>query len=914
MSNLIQDKSIFTDNGNNGGGGTGTVTSVVAGTNISVDNTDPANPIVSSTVKVPIEVVNYSALPAAGSAAGQMYIVLASQGTKWLPGSLGGTYYPKGYYYDNGSTYTFSEVPYNASQATVDAGTNEDEFVTPKTLENFTRLKNTSGTNTGDETTTTIGALINSAITAVSLQLTDKLAFRASSDGLLSAITFSDFRDQLKTYFDGLYTSALLAVNNTSWKVITGNTIQTAFNDVDEELLESRNTGLIYGGACTITGATSVSIAAGKGEILDSLNPATLDYQSVTWSTTSLTGLPSGLSYIYVNSLGVVTSTTTAPSHNDYRTKIWLHRVSVTGGTITAVNSIVMPLLQYPSGLWDIWRAYGLVKRDLIVSANGVNLKINIGAGEIYQPGINFYVDPNNPHEASFTATSPQTFRMATSTGTITADVTDLPVANYDVGGVVTAIPGAAGRASIFTIYKFPQGNVRILYGNAWYTSITTAFTALSTYVPTPPTGYDQAIILGYIIATKSATDLTNATQATFVLTNRFGGMGGALSANFSSFLQIANDLSDLASAKTARVNLGLDKQTNGGDTNYNILATDKTVVTGTTFTGAHTWTLPDASTVNAGYEIIVTDELQTVTSTNTLTIAVQTGQKLNGTTNGTEVMQASGTWRRLVSDGVSNWTFDNGIVRTTKTQTLTNKTIDAPIITGLSKESKGADIASASTVDLSAATGNYVKVTGTTTITSFGTVQAGTEVTVEFTGALTITHNATSLILPDAVDFKTTAGDVCKFVSLGSGNWKCIYAPVQYDSWFFGPASSASPADSTTAYTGVNQVTMNTTSDNKSFITARAGTIVRIDATAFIATILGSSENVTVALRNHTTTTDITVSSTFQMTAVSNYASYTTPTTFSAGDRFEEKWAYPAFATNPTGVFPSLRVKVRYN
>jgi len=88
--------------------------------------------------------------------------------------------------------------------------------------------------------------------------------------------------------------------------------------------------------------------------------------------------------------------------------------------------------------------------------------------------------------------------------------------------------------------------------------------------------------------------------------------------------------------------------------------------------------------------------------------------------------------------------------------------------------EAQGADIASASTTDIAAATGNYVKVTGTTTITALGTVQAGTRRIVEFTGALTLTHNGTSLILPTAANITTAAGDVAVMVSLGSGNWKC--------------------------------------------------------------------------------------------------------------------------------------------
>jgi hypothetical protein len=84
------------------------------------------------------------------------------------------------------------------------------------------------------------------------------------------------------------------------------------------------------------------------------------------------------------------------------------------------------------------------------------------------------------------------------------------------------------------------------------------------------------------------------------------------------------------------------------------------------------------------------------------------------------------------------------------------------------------ATVASASTADIGAAAGNYVSVTGTTTITALGTVQAGTRRTVRFAGALTLTHNGTSLILPGAANIVTVAGDIAVFISLGSGNWFC--------------------------------------------------------------------------------------------------------------------------------------------
>lgn len=87
----------------------------------------------------------------------------------------------------------------------------------------------------------------------------------------------------------------------------------------------------------------------------------------------------------------------------------------------------------------------------------------------------------------------------------------------------------------------------------------------------------------------------------------------------------------------------------------------------------------------------------------------------------------------------------------------------------------EGADIASAATTNLANATGWSLDITGTTTITGFGTVDAGQLFILRFTGALTLTHNATSLILPGAANITTTAGDVAWMKSEGSGNWRCV-------------------------------------------------------------------------------------------------------------------------------------------
>lgn len=83
--------------------------------------------------------------------------------------------------------------------------------------------------------------------------------------------------------------------------------------------------------------------------------------------------------------------------------------------------------------------------------------------------------------------------------------------------------------------------------------------------------------------------------------------------------------------------------------------------------------------------------------------------------------------------------------------------------------------IASAGTTDLSTVNDTFITVTGATTITALGTVSAGIYKVLVFSGALTLTHNATSLILPGAASITTAAGDVALVVSLGSGNWRCV-------------------------------------------------------------------------------------------------------------------------------------------
>lgn len=97
-----------------------------------------------------------------------------------------------------------------------------------------------------------------------------------------------------------------------------------------------------------------------------------------------------------------------------------------------------------------------------------------------------------------------------------------------------------------------------------------------------------------------------------------------------------------------------------------------------------------------------------------------------------------------------------------------------ANTFTALQRFAKGADVASASALALGT-DGNYFDVTGTTSITSIGTLGVGTVVRLHFDAALTLTHHATDLILPTGANITTAAGDEATFIEYATGDWRCV-------------------------------------------------------------------------------------------------------------------------------------------
>lgn len=126
-------------------------------------------------------VESYSALPDFSEHPNELWLVKNSQGTWWLPGNLGGNYYSKGFYWGTEVGWNYlGEVPYQATQAEVDAGTVVSLFVTPKTFNDAAKW----GTKANSVHTHTASA-ISDFQTTVSLN-TDVSTSKSKLDGIES--------------------------------------------------------------------------------------------------------------------------------------------------------------------------------------------------------------------------------------------------------------------------------------------------------------------------------------------------------------------------------------------------------------------------------------------------------------------------------------------------------------------------------------------------------------------------------------------------------------------------------------------------------------------------------------------------------------------------------------------------------
>ncbi len=320
---------------------------------------------------------------------------------------------------------------------------------------------------------------------------------------------------------------------------VTGqlNLVSGNFNgNVAQGLSTAVSTGVVYGGQMSGVGTSTVTFAAMTGLVVDYVsNPANPSVQVVNMPPTvhPLAGaeLTRTVNWWMCDAAGVVTAQPFRPTDLERRSKIQL---GVTGsvigpGILFNVQTTPVVLQQPAEQFADL--EYGLgpfSKTGNQVSSAGANLTVNKSVGEVFAASFGYQVTPGAPNHVVSPAEAPMTFRYSTRLSGSQGPLTTLfDPGNYDSGGVITPVPGGSNTSTITRVYLFGTGiataQLALQYGQSFYASLAAALdnVGAGTFVENPDY-FGIGILIGYVVAVKSATALNNPTQAVFIRAGKF--------------------------------------------------------------------------------------------------------------------------------------------------------------------------------------------------------------------------------------------------------------------------------------------------------------------------------------------------------------------------------------------------------
>ncbi len=163
--------------------------------------------------------------------------------------------------------------------------------------------------------------------------------------------------------------------------------------------------------------------------------------------------------------------------------------------------------------------------------------------------------------------------------------------------------------------------------------------------------------------------------------------------------------------------------------------------------TAAQSFTLAHSTTLWNGFAFSI------FANAGAATVSVNGTDAINGGSDGVGITIPIGYFAEFSTDGAGNW-----------------------YVVLLSAGLGAGSISSNATTDLCSIADPYLTITGSTTISSLGpSCQAGQIKVVKFSGALTLSYNSTSLILPGGANIAAAAGDSAIVVALGSSNYVVV-------------------------------------------------------------------------------------------------------------------------------------------
>lgn len=322
--------------------------------------------------------------------------------------------------------------------------------------------------------------------------------------------------------------------------------IRKSNTPVGTGLFAQADTGALTYAGISVVDASHVDIGACTGYIVDNeTTPGSPSLVQINYAgelNKLVTTVGSGLAtYVLLNSLGVIVFQNTFPTSAQRKTHIYLSKISHPFGAITVagdeVDFILSPLMQHR----DLFQSIGYVNNGVVPSSNGATLNFKTSTGVVTGDGINFVLDNTNPNDLTVAAQTPCVFLPRTQNGSGGGATSTVDVGNYDVAGVVTAIPGGGNVSTNRYIFLVPGLGYIVQYGQVAYANITDATAAVGKEAfVVYPSLVRNAIMVGVLSARKGATDLSNTADGRFFASDKFGQLIGAQAGISLSTLQTA--------------------------------------------------------------------------------------------------------------------------------------------------------------------------------------------------------------------------------------------------------------------------------------------------------------------------------------------------------------------------------------
>ncbi len=286
------------------------------------------------------------------------------------------------------------------------------------------------------------------------------------------------------------------------------------------------STGIVSGMVVTVNGAnplTEYDVSAGTGQIFFNGVFTDVNFAGVTGMAVTA-GIQNA---VYVDATASIFSNTIATTPTLRRQRILCASIGLVSNQIATIQNDPANLDNTLQSLVDLSRGLGIFNLEAggnVITANGANLQINKSAGKLFQMHIAVDTAPNDPNtNVTPVLVAPNIFRLTQTgpTGTVNAF---LDTANYDVGGVVTALPGGSNVFGTIRIYITSGNLVLFEYPQTTYNSLSSAVDGISseTHISVLAAG---TLLRAFVTFKKNTADLT-LSENFIQQASRFGDIG----------------------------------------------------------------------------------------------------------------------------------------------------------------------------------------------------------------------------------------------------------------------------------------------------------------------------------------------------------------------------------------------------